>query len=182
MTDSFHDDLVTLLPPLRIYARTLTRRPDEAADLLQETIAHALVRRAQFQPGTNLRAWTHRIMRNLSIDNIRRRRPTEELDADEMDLATPPTQFDAIVHAEFLKAFDQLAPYHREALILSAIEGRSYEEIAAICGCAQGTIKSRVCRARDTLMRLMLGEAPEVPPARSARLAANRRAERPAAG
>lgn len=125
---------------------------------MQQAVSHALIRRHQFQPGTNLSGWVHRIMRNAFIDDFRRRRPTDEFDPDTPTLWTPPSQEDAVTKGEFLRAFGHLSTAHREALILATIEGRSYDEIAAICGCAAGTIKSRVCRARDALMSHMLGE------------------------
>lgn len=154
--DDFHADLISLLPKLRAYAFTLTKTRDGANDLVQEAASHALSRRHQFQVGTNLSAWLHRITRNAFIDELRRRRPTEELDPDSPMHWTPPSQEDALTKGEFLRAFGQLSMMHREVLILATIQGRTYDEIAAICGCKIGTIKSRVCRARDILMRHML--------------------------
>jgi RNA polymerase sigma-70 factor (ECF subfamily) len=162
-TSKFHGDLLDLLPRLRTYAYALTRDRDQADDLVQNTVVQALARRSMFKPGSNLAAWTFRIQRNLFIDSYRRRRPTEELDPDRMEgLSCRANQDDVILKNEFLRGFAQLPAIQREALVLSAIEGMSYDDIAAQAGVAVGTIKSRVCRARDRLMQLMVGE--DAPP------------------
>jgi RNA polymerase sigma-70 factor (ECF subfamily) len=167
----FHGELLELLPRLRTYAYALTRDRDQADDLVQNTVMQALARRKMFKPGSNLAAWTFRIQRNLFIDSYRRRRPTEELDPDRMEgLSCRANQDDVILKNEFLKGFAQLPAIQREALVLSAIEGMSYDDIASQAGVAVGTIKSRVCRARDRLMQLMMGEElPAEPTAPSTR-------------
>jgi RNA polymerase sigma-70 factor (ECF subfamily) len=169
-TSKFHGDLLDLLPRLRTYAYALTRDRDQADDLVQNTVVQALARRSMFKPGSNLAAWTFRIQRNLFIDSYRRRRPTEELDPDRMEgLSCRANQDDVILKNEFLRGFAQLPAIQREALVLSAIEGMSYDDIAAQAGVAVGTIKSRVCRARDRLMQLMVGEDATVESASSTR-------------
>lgn len=154
----FHRELLAILPRLRSYALSLTGDKERADELVQSTVVKALAQQARFQPGTNLSAWLFRIQRNAWIDVFRRRRPTEEIDDEIMAaLSSPPTQESALVKAEFLRAFARLHPHHREALVLSIIDGQSYEQIAAHAGVRVGTIKSRVCRARDQLLVLMMG-------------------------
>jgi RNA polymerase sigma-70 factor (ECF subfamily) len=155
----FHRELLAVLPRLRSYALSLTGDRERADELVQSTVVKALAQQASFKPGTNLGAWLFRIQRNTWIDTFRRRRPTEEINEDTAAvLSTPPSQEAVLIKAEFLKAFARLHPHHREALVLSVIEGQPYERIAAHAGVSIGTIKSRVCRARDRLLLLMTGE------------------------
>jgi RNA polymerase sigma-70 factor, ECF subfamily len=70
-------------------------------------------------------------------------------------LSTPPTQDSGLVMREFMSAFRQLSRGTRQALLLSKIEGRSYEQIAHHTGIAVGTVKSRVGRGRAALERLL---------------------------
>ncbi len=154
----FHRELLAVLPRLRSYALSLTGDRELADELVQSAVVKALAQQASFRPGTNLGAWLFRIQRNAWIDVFRRRRPTEEINEETMAaLSVPPGQEAMLVKAEFLKAFAKLHPHHREALVLSVIEGQSYEQIAAHAGISIGTVKSRVCRARDRLLLLMTG-------------------------
>ena len=157
----FHRQLLGILPRLRSYALSLTNDREFADELVQSTVVNALAQQAAFRPGSNMVAWLFRILRNAWIDTYRRRRPTDEINEDTTAaLSASPTQETSLLKAEFLKAFATLRPHHREALVLSVIEGQSYEQIAAHAGVAVGTIKSRVCRARDRLLLLMM-EQPE---------------------
>ena len=160
---AFHQELLNLLPRLRAYARALAGSKDSADDLVQGAILQALSQRDKFEPGSNLGAWIFRIQRNLFIDRVRRQRPTEELDEAALapTLSCKPSQDDAVLHKEFLRAFARLPAIQREALVLSVIEGQSYEQIAGQLGVAVGTIKSRVCRARDRLTQDMMGDDEE---------------------
>lgn len=155
----FHREMLALLPRLRGYAYSLTGDRDRADELVQGTVVRALARRETFRPGTNLAAWMFRIQRNVYIDGFRRQRPTVELNEEIAGkLSIGPTQEDALLKSEFMRAFAQLPTVQREALVLSVIEGQTYDEIAARAGVAVGTIKSRVSRARDRLLELMTGE------------------------
>jgi RNA polymerase sigma-70 factor (ECF subfamily) len=101
--------------------------------------------------------WLYKILRNEYYSELRKRR-REVSDGDGRHaarLATRPTQEGHIQFLDFRGALDCLAPDHREALILVGASGRSYEEAAALCGCAVGTMKSRVNRARARLAELL---------------------------
>jgi len=164
MTGDFHTDLKTLLPRLRIYAYSLTRDRSRADDLVQETVVKSLVGRHSFRPGTNFGAWLFRIQRNEFISGLRRQMRTVPLDdAIANNLSHPPTQENGLIVREFTKAFHHLATSQREALLLSVLEGWSYEKIAGFAGVSVGTIKSRVSRGRAILKRLLTGEEPAAP-------------------
>lgn len=153
----FHKELMSCLPRLRIYALSLTRNRDAADDLVQETVLKALRGRHSFQPGTNLIAWLFRIQRNEFITSIRKATPTNDCDS-KTEMSLHPHQESGIVMREFMNAFSQLAATQREALVLSVLGGEKLEDIAALTGVAQGTVKSRISRARNELARMLLDE------------------------
>jgi RNA polymerase sigma-70 factor (ECF subfamily) len=158
--DTFHDDLIALLPKLRVQALALTRNRAAAEDLVQDTVVNALAARAQFQPGTNLAAWLHRILRNRFISDVRKHRPKVAIeDAPIEALACAADPADRLVAKELGRALDRLPADQRETLLLVTLHGLSCEEVAEVTGCAIGTVKSRVFRARATLQRALLGEA-----------------------
>jgi RNA polymerase sigma-70 factor, ECF subfamily len=152
----FHADLLTLLPRLRIYAMSLTRDPDRADDLVQQTVLNSLAGRQSFRPGTNFSGWLFRIERNEFISGLRRQRPTVDLDDTIANtLSDAPRQESASVLREFTTAFRVLPSSQRKALLLTAIEGHSHKRIASHSGVSVGTVKSRVSRARATLRRVL---------------------------
>src|SRR3954451_18652669 len=145
----FDLDLAATLARLRIYALSLTRNGDRADDLVQQTVLKALTGRESFQPGTNFAGWIFRIQRNEFISELRRTRPTIHIHGEIMDsLSVPARQEAGIVLREFLGAFRQLTRASREALLLSHLEGCSYQQIADRAGIAEGTVKSRISRGR----------------------------------
>jgi len=151
------DDLLRAVPALRAFAMSLSGNPDRADDLVQETLLKAWSNRTSFTPGTNVSAWLFTILRNVFYSEHRKRRREVE-DADgrmAARLATPPEQDGHMDLMDFHLALQQLLPDQREALILIGASGLSYEEAAQICGCAIGTIKSRVNRARHRLTELL---------------------------
>lgn len=157
------DALLAELPSLRAFAMSLTGSHDRADDLVQETLMKAWSAYASFTEGTSLRAWLFTIMRNSFFSTHRKRR-REVQDVDGLAAArmvSSPTQLGHLDLADFRAALATLAPDQREALILIGASGFSYEEAAAICGCAVGTIKSRVNRARQRLMQLLSIETAE---------------------
>ena len=165
-TDDFHEQLKLMLPRLRLYALSLTHDRDRANDLVQETVVKTLVGRASFRPGTNFAGWVFRIQRNEFISGLRRQRPMVPIDTTVVEsLTTRPTQENGLVVGEFLRAFAQLNPGQREALVLAVVDGLPYEDIAEQTGVSVGTIKSRVSRGRTTLARLLLDdEGAKLPP------------------
>ncbi len=152
--------LLAEIPSLRAFAISLSGNPDLADDLVQETVMKAWAAHASFVEGTSLRAWLFTIMRNHYFSLYRKAR-REVLDADgaaAARLASAPAQQGHLDLADFRAALDTLVPDQREALILVGASGFSYEEAATICGCAVGTIKSRVNRARQRLMQILAVE------------------------
>jgi RNA polymerase sigma-70 factor (ECF subfamily) len=162
---AFKADLIELLPSLRAFARSLAHNPAQADDLVQDTIVKALANVERFEPGTNLRAWLFTILRNHYYSQLRKsKREVEDADGKfAARLATRPEQDGSVDLEDFKVAFAQLAPDHREVLTLVGASGCSYEEAANICGCAVGTIKSRVNRARKRLTEI-LGLSEDVNP------------------
>jgi RNA polymerase sigma-70 factor (ECF subfamily) len=145
------------VPRLRAFAVSLTASADRADDLVQETLVRALSHIDQFRPGTNLRAWLFTILRNQFNSEYRQRRwMTEDPDGIYVgSLKTAAEQGSWLEFQELRAALTQLSPDQREAVILVGASGMSYEEAASICGCAVGTIKSRVNRGRRRLAQLL---------------------------
>lgn len=150
-------DIIETLPDLRGFARSLTRNQDSAEDLVQETVAKALSNLDKFKAGTNLRAWLFTILRNHFYSTKRKgRREVEDADGVEAGkLIQVPNQEARMAFEEFREAFQQLPIDQREALMLVGVKGFSYDEAAETCGCATGTIKSRVNRGRLKLAKVM---------------------------
>ena len=138
---------------LRAFAFSLARNRERADDLVQDTVIRAWEKHASFTEGTNMRAWLFTILRNSFYSEIRkRRREVEDVDgAHAARLSVPASQLAHIELEEFKAALGEISAEQREALILIGVSGFSYEEAAEICGCAIGTVKSRVSRARTIL-------------------------------
>src|SRR5579864_803049 len=153
---SFDSDLKMILPRLRVYAMSLTRNSDRANDLVQQTAMKALAGRNSFRPGASFAAWIFRIQRNEFVSELRRTRPTVNIDdvAESMP-SCPPRQENGLVMREFLGAFRKLSNGSRQALLLSKLEGYSYERIAKHAGISIGTVKSRAWRGRAALNRML---------------------------
>ena len=149
--------LLAEIPSLRAFAISLSGSGDRADDLVQETLMKAWAAHASFAEGSNLRAWLFTIMRNTYFSQYRKaRREVQDTDGEAAArLVSHPAQQGHLDLADFQAALEQLSADQREALILIGASGFSYEEAAEICGCAVGTVKSRVNRARQRLMQLM---------------------------
>lgn len=149
--------MTAMMPSLRAFARSLTRNPAEADDLVQETLTRALGSLHQFTPGTNLKAWLFRIARNVFYTRYRRsQREAAALsqEAGELSSAGPQQEWSLKLQA-LQRALEQVPADQKEALLLVSGSGLSYEEAAEVCDCALGTIKSRVSRARTRLLLLL---------------------------
>jgi RNA polymerase sigma-70 factor (ECF subfamily) len=157
MDESVRKAVLSAVPSLRAFAISLCGNVDRADDLVQETLLRALANIDSFQPGTNMSAWLFTILRNHFRSEYRkRRREVEDSEGHYADtLKTQPEQYGRVEFTEFRQALAQLPADQREALVLVGASGFSYEEAANICGCAVGTIKSRVNRARTRLAELM---------------------------
>jgi RNA polymerase sigma-70 factor, ECF subfamily len=157
MDESVRKAVLGAVPSLRAFAISLCGNVDRADDLVQETLVRALANIESFQPGTNMSAWLFTILRNHFRSEYRkRRREVEDTEGHYAEsLKSQPEQYGQVEFREFRQALAQLPSDQREALILVGASGFSYEEAAHICGCAVGTIKSRVNRARTRLAELM---------------------------
>ncbi|MCT8989677.1 sigma-70 family RNA polymerase sigma factor [Chelativorans sp. SCAU2101] len=156
-TENFRDGLLAAVPTLRAFAVSLAKNTDRADDLVQETLVKAWDKQDSFQPGTNLKAWLFTILRNEFYSQMRkRRREVEDSDGSiTARLSVHPSQDGSSDLTDFRKALALLPEDQREAIILIGASGFSYEEAAEICGCAVGTIKSRVSRARARLQEIL---------------------------
>ena len=155
--NDFKAQLAQVIPHLRAFGRSLSGYRDLADDLVQETLLKAWAARQRFQAGTNMRAWTFIILRNLFLSQMRRSRFRGEWDdlvADRI-LAAPASQDRHVELSDMQRALLHLPQPQREALILVGAGGFAYEEAAEICGVAVGTIKSRVARGRVALEALL---------------------------
>jgi len=156
LAPSVREAMLAAVPSLRAFAISLSGNVDRADDLVQETLLRAMANIDSFQPGTNMSAWLFTILRNLFRSEYRkRRREVEDTDGSYADtLKSQPEQHGRVEFEEFRTALAKLPSDQREALLLVGASGFSYEEAAAICECAVGTIKSRVNRARTRLAEL----------------------------
>jgi RNA polymerase sigma-70 factor (ECF subfamily) len=154
---AFKRELVGLIPHLRAFARTLCGDPTAADDLAQDAMMKAWDARNSFSMGTNMKAWTFMILRNQFYSEKRRSWRQSQLDqeAAERTLVAVDDPEAPVALDELRQGLGMLPPEQREALILVGAGGFAYEEAAAICDCAVGTVKSRVSRARRALQGIL---------------------------
>lgn len=155
--DAFERDLIAVIPAMRAFARSLCGDPERADDIVQEALAKALKSRDGFQPGTNIKAWTFTIVRNHYFGEKRRDWRWCELEPStaEATLVGVAGVEGTLELDDVRQALNALPDAQREALILVGAGGLSYDEAAEIMNVAIGTVKSRVCRARMELERLL---------------------------
>ena len=171
----FERDVVPIMDRLYPAALRMTRNPSDAEDLVQETVAKAYAAFHQFKPGTNLRAWLHRILSNTFINGYRkkRREPIQDLGVDfqedwqtSNDPLMPPVRsaeaevLERLANSEILQALRELPVEFRVAIYLADIEGYAYREIAEMTGTPIGTVMSRLHRGRGKLRQRLLNHAP----------------------
>jgi RNA polymerase sigma-70 factor, ECF subfamily len=168
----FEREVVPFMGQLYPAALRMTRNPSDAEDLIQETFAKAYAKFHQFQPGTNLRAWLHRILSNTFINTYRkkRREPLQDLGAEFQedwqtgaDPLTPPARsaeaevLDRLGDSDVLRALRELPSEFRVAIYLADIEGYPYREVAEMMGTPIGTVMSRLHRGRAKLRQRLAG-------------------------
>jgi RNA polymerase sigma-70 factor (ECF subfamily) len=166
--DSSYEDVAVIeyMDTLYSYAMVLTRNRSEAEDLVQETYLRAMRAMRRLRAGSNIKSWLLVILRNIWLNQLRRRRTTPkmvEIDVDE-------TTADVVVetskgpHAFYVskleceqvrEAIQQLPMDFREVILLREYEELSYQEIASVLGCPVGTVMSRLARARSKLRPLL---------------------------
>lgn len=154
---AFKRELVALIPHLRAFARTLAGDAASADDLAQDAMMKAWVARDSYQMGTNMKAWTFMILRNQFYSDKRRSWRQSQLDQEtaERTLVAVDDPEAPVALDELRLGLKMLPAEQREALILVGAGGFAYEEAAEICGCAVGTVKSRVSRARKALQVIL---------------------------
>jgi len=155
-------------------ALRMTRNASDAEDLVQETLAKAYTAFHQFKPGTNLRAWLHKILSNTFVNSYRKTKREPALAAvpespDDWQQSTDPSQvarsaeaeaLDRLGDSEVLRALRDLPKDFRTAVYLADIEGYPYREVAAMMGTPIGTVMSRLHRGRDRLRRALAAYGP----------------------
>jgi RNA polymerase sigma-70 factor (ECF subfamily) len=172
----FERQLRPCLGQLYPAALRLTRNASDAEDLVQETLTKAYSAFHQFSPGTNMRAWLHKILATTFINGYRKskREPALAPEADLGDarrpsgdpLALMPSAeseaLDRMADSEVLRALRDLPEDFRTAVYLADIEGYPYREVARIMGTPIGTVMSRLHRGRDRLRRALAAYDPRL--------------------
>jgi RNA polymerase sigma-70 factor (ECF subfamily) len=155
--DPLIGQLLEVATSLRRFAISLSRDHSRADDLVQETLVKAWKSRSAFVQGTNLKAWLFTILRNTFLSELRKHRAEVEDPDDALAnrAFSGASQDGHMELADFARAYGELPFEQREALYLIGADGYSYNEAALMCGCAVGTVKSRVNRARVKLRELL---------------------------
>ena len=157
---TFEELALPLFDQLYNFARWLTEDTSEAEDLVQETYAKALRGFATFQAGTNFRAWMYRILRNSFLSSRAGLKTTVAFDEEDHEAPREPSTPESILvaratHEMVQQALEQLPLHFREILLLCEVEEMSYQEIAQTLSIPQGTVMSRLFRARKALRELL---------------------------
>lgn len=155
--EAFKAELASLIPHLRAFARSLCGDATLADDLAQDAMLKAWKARASYEPGTNMKAWAFTILRNLFYSEKRRSWRRQPLDPEvaEATLVANDNPAGTMELMALRNAIYELPDDQREALILVGAGSLAYEDVAEICGCAVGTIKSRVSRARKAVTEIL---------------------------
>ena len=173
--ERFEQDVIPFMGQLYPAALRMTRNHSDAEDLVQETFAKAYAAFHQFKPGTNLRAWLHRILANTFINSYRkkRREPIQDLGAEfsddwqtSNDPLAPPARsaeteaLERLADSDILQALRELPEEFRVAIYLADIDGYPYKQIAEMMGTPIGTVMSRLHRGRAKLRTQLASHAP----------------------
>lgn len=158
------DELMAHVPRLRRYARALIRNRELADDLVQDTLERALAHIAQFERGSDLRAWLFTIMHNVFANQARKAsvRPlhvsVDEEDVDPRVYTAPGAPMHLLEMRDLDAALQRLPAEQREVVLLIGLEQMSYAEAALALDVPIGTVMSRLSRGREKLRALMTGE------------------------
>lgn len=168
----FAEEALTHLDTLYRGALRLTRDPDSAQDLVQESYLRAIRYQHSYQPGTNMKAWLFAIMRNLFWDRFKGSHK-DDVSLDDVgefvlydklkdEGAKPETDvLDKLAATEVVSAIEKLPPLHREVVLLVDVEGMAYKDAAQALGVPIGTVMSRLHRARQQLQKTLFDYAVE---------------------
>ena len=172
--ESFEREVLPHLDSIYSMALRLARNPEDANDLLQETILRAFRFFHQFTPGTNCRAWVLTILFNNFRNGYRKggreqvspseaefaeRLEAESIAADQSRSNPEALAFAEVMAPEVSAALDSLPEEFREALLLVDVQELSYQEVSGVLAVPVGTVKSRVSRARSLLRAALLSFA-----------------------
>jgi RNA polymerase sigma factor (sigma-70 family) len=146
--ETFENQVLSLVPSLRRYSRSLAKSDSDGEDLLQDCVEKVLVRRSQWR-GINLRAWAFTIMTNLHRDRHRRfnQHPSVELD-ETLGLTAEDVSGDPLEKTRLQQALNALTPEYRSVLMLVVVEGYAYQDVADMLSIPIGTVMSRLSRSR----------------------------------
>jgi RNA polymerase sigma-70 factor (ECF subfamily) len=164
----FEKEIMNNLDSMYRYALHLSRNPEDASDLVQETCVRSLAAAERFRSGTNARAWLFAIMKNIFL-NQKRAKSSGEIPSDWVeDVETGdqrfsgsvwPQPFDIflrdIMREDIERAMDSLSDDFRSVVLLCDVEGFSYAEAAELLEIPVGTVRSRLHRARVSLQSLL---------------------------
>lgn len=151
MITSFQDEVLAHRPLMMMRARKFSGNPAAAEDIVQEALVNALRAEHQFEQGTNLRAWLTTIVRNVWLSTLRRDRIRTFFVADDANDVEGSGSAETCTRIREIRAAIARLPAHQRRAVLLAAEGHSYEDMAVMEGCSEGTIRSRVHRARTQL-------------------------------
>ncbi|HEY1609735.1 MAG TPA: RNA polymerase sigma factor [Paraburkholderia sp.] len=157
------EQLYEHVPRLRRYARALINNRDLADDLVQDTLERALSRVAQFEVGTDLRAWLFTIMHNLFVNQVRKASARsvhvsiDDDDFDDANVAVPASQMNPLEVRDLDSALQRLPAAQREVVLLVGLEEMSYTDVASALAIPIGTVMSRLSRGRERLRAMMAG-------------------------
>lgn len=155
----FETDLIELVPRLRRYARALTGSAEQADDLVQDTLERAWRKMAKWQPDSDLRAWLFTIMHNLHVSAVRSAvRRGSRVELNESDTPVSGNQENSRLVDDLDIGLATLPVEQREVLLLVALEGLRYDEVAGVLGIPLGTVMSRLSRARERMRRWLDGD------------------------
>jgi len=152
----FAQEMLASLPKLRTFARFLSRNSAQAEDLVQQAMLQAWESRSQWESEYALRAWLFTILRNCHYDECRRRRREIANSWRSLSASAVIAEQSIEQHTSDLdRALRSLPALLRDPLLLVTVRGLSYQDTARVCGCKEGTLKSRISRARAHLSQLV---------------------------
>ncbi|MEZ5832861.1 MAG: sigma-70 family RNA polymerase sigma factor [Dongiaceae bacterium] len=147
------------IPRLRRYAMFLARDPEKADDLVQECLVRAIDNIEKFQAGTNIRSWLMTILHNIFVNETKKRRPLLTQDG-VIERSMPVEGGQEVRHhmRDVQRAFESLSWQHRQIIWFICVEQMDYNEVAQQLDVPVGTVRSRLCRAREHLRTLLEAE------------------------